>query len=424
MEKLKKLIDSSTSPFHLVNAVKYELDSAGYQELYLDKDWTIKQGDKFYVNHYSSTLFAFSIGALGDDDNCNLRIASAHTDFPCLKLKPACEISENGYNKLNVEVYGGPILNTWLDRPLSISGKVSLKSDNCFLPKTRLVDFKRPVLTIPNLAIHMNKEINKGIELNLQKDMLPIVDVCESEIDKSFFMRQLSKELQVEEDEILDFELFVYQIEAGETIGFERTLFSSPRLDNVTSVCACLDGLLHGKRDKGINAIALFDNEEIGSKTNKGAASSLLSITLEKVYYSLNKTKERYINDLAGGFMISADVAHCLHPNSPEKNDITNKAMLNGGIAIKYAASQSYANDSESSGVIIQLCKNNQIPYQKFVNRSDGTSGGTLGSISSTVLPMRTIDLGVPLLAMHSARELMGVKDQKYLTSLIKVFFS
>lgn len=423
MKKLKEFIENSTSPFHLIQAAKQKLEGAGYRELKFNEEWEIKNGDKIYVSPYTSMIFAFHIGE-GDDEDCNLRIAAAHTDFPCFKIKPACEITDNGYYKLNVEVYGGPILNTWMDRPLSISGKVSLKSGNCFEPEIRLIDFGRPVLTIPNLAIHMNKEVNKGIELNKQKDMLPIADIIENEVNQVFLLEHLASELNVDTGELLDFELMVYQTEKGEAIGFGKTMYSSPRLDNITSVYACLEGLISGMRTKGINAIALFDNEEIGSRTNKGAASSLFPIILERLFYSLGKSKVQYYNDLAGGFIVSADVAHCLHPNAPEKNDLTNKVMLNGGIVIKYAASQSYANDCESSGVLIQLCEEHKIPYQKFVNRSDTTSGSTLGSILSTVLPIRTIDVGIPLLAMHSARELMGIKDQNNLNKLIHVFFS
>lgn len=423
MKKLEQIIEEGTSPFHIVQTVKRELENAGYKELLFNEEWNIKKGDKFFVIPYQSALFAYDIGEAPDKE-CNLRIAAAHTDFPCLKIKPSPEIMENGYYKLNVEVYGGPILNTWLDRPLSIAGRVSLRSKNVFSPEIRLVDFKRPVLTIPNLAIHMNKDINKGIELNRQKDMLPVADVIENEINQMFFSQYLAKELEVTPEEILDFELCVYQFEKGEVLGLDNTMYSSPRLDNITSVYACLYGMLQAKRNKGINIIALFDNEEVGSNSKQGAGSALFADLLERIYDSLYKSKEKYYQDMADAFIISADVAHCIHPNLPEKNDITNKVLLNKGIVIKYASSQSYASDCESGAVIMQLCEKNNIPYQKFVNRSDGTYGEALGSIFSRMLPIKCADVGVPLLAMHSARELMGNKDQASLCRLIETFFS
>lgn len=423
MISLSDLLEKAVSPFHQVQIIRKELESAGFHEKKLNEAWNVEAGDKFYVNIFSSSFFAFRIG----NDNtrkADLRIASSHTDFPCFKIKPSCEIAENGYYKLNVETYGGPILNTWMDRPLSIAGKVAVKSDHIFKPTTHLIDFSRPVLTIPNLAIHLNKDVNKGVELNRQKDMLPIADVYGNTLNSGFFMEYLAKELQIEASEILDFELFIYLCEKGNEIGFEKTMFSAPRLDNTTGVHACLSGILKGNRKNGINAAAFFDNEEVGSRTKQGADADLFGLVLEKLYLSLNKTREDMIADITDGMMISVDVGHCLHPNYPEKNDITNKVLLNKGIVIKYAASQSYANDCEAGASVMQLCNKYNIPYQKFLNRSDGTSGSTLGSIFSTNLPIRTIDVGVPLLAMHSARELMGKNDQDSLDRLIEAFFS
>ncbi|SHJ00786.1 M18 family aminopeptidase [Parasporobacterium paucivorans] len=423
MISLHQLIEKSVSPFHQVRTLIQQLESEGFAERKLNEKWDLKQGDKFFVSPYSSCLFAFAIGE-DDAKNCSLRIVSAHTDFPCFKIKPACEISENGYYKLNTEVYGGPLLNTWMDRPLSIAGKAALKSQNPFRPEIRLLDFDRPLLTIPNLAIHLNKDANKGIELNRQKDVLPIADMIKSSVNEKFFTEYLSKELGVEKSEILDFELFVYQYEKGGTIGFEETMYSSPRLDNVTGVHACLHGILNGDRKNGINVAAFFDNEEVGSRTKQGADSGLFEILLEKIYLSLGKNREDMHADVAEGMMLSVDVGHCLHPNYPEKNDITNRVILNKGLIIKYAASQAYAGDCEAGGAVMQLCEKNNIPYQKYLNRSDGSSGSTLGSIFSTNLPIRTMDVGIPLLAMHSARELMGTDDQNSLNRLMQVFFS
>lgn len=421
-EDLLKFIDFSVSPFHAVKASEDILKEAGFSELLTTKEWQLKPGGKYFTQVYGSTLIAFTIG---ENPRNRLRIAAAHTDFPCLRIKPAASLAENGYGKLNVEVYGGMILNTWLDRPLSVAGKVVLAGKDAFSPKTKYIDIKRPLLTIPNLAIHMNRKVNEGVELNRQKDMLPLATMLPKELkDTDFFADLLAKELACEKEEILSYELTVYPTENGCVFGFAEEFISSPRLDNLTAVKGCLDGLLEGKCPDGINIIALFDNEEVGSRTKQGAGSLVLPQIIERIYETLGYSRQAYFADIAGGFMLSVDVAHAMHPNMPEKNDITNKPILNGGVALKVAASQSYAGDAEAVAVIRGLCQEAELSYQYFVNRSDITGGSTLGSIASSLLPMRTMDIGIPILAMHSARETMGLKDQATLKKLLCVFFS
>lgn len=459
---LKENIDRSVSAFHTIENVKKMLLEHEFTELLMDEKFNLTAGGKYFVNLYDSTMAAFVVKAPDNKKNKpELRIACSHTDFPTFKIKPECEIrtgitSKKGYLKINTEVYGGPILNTWLDRPLSIAGRVAVRGKDCFLPELILVDFKEPVLTIPNLAIHMNRNVNKGVELNRQKDMLPIADVIENinenlnhsnfndhlleNINKQIHNNQalrekLGKEC-LEYDDILDYELFLYQCEMGCQIGFVKTLFSSPRLDNLTSVYGITAGLIESCKEKiqnkedmelnqcGVHIAMYFDNEEIGSKTKQGAASNVLPMLLEKIYLSLGKSREDMINNIFRGFMLSVDVAHATHPNAVEKSDITNPVMLNSGIVIKESANQAYAGDTFAVSVIKQLCLEHDIKYQVFVNRSDMIGGQTLGSILSVMVPMRTLDIGIPVLAMHSARELMGVEDQKKLEKLLTVFFS
>lgn len=415
-------INSATSPFHVVKESAARLADAGFTELDLTTPWSLLPGGSYYVNTFDSGLIAFTIPKNLTDNT--FRIAAAHTDHPCLKIKPSAEITEGNYLKINTGIYGGPILNTWLDRPLSIAGKVSLKSNDIFRPQVRLVDFERAVLTIPNLAIHMNQQVNKGIELNKQVDMLPLAGLAGEDIaKKEFFLKFLAKELSVSPSDILDFDLYVYNQEKAQHIGMENDFISAPRLDNLTSVYSCLGGIIRSRRSDGINIVALFDNEEVGNTTKQGAASNLLSMIMEKIYSSFSLSNDQLSQAIIKSFLLSVDVGHAIHPNKPEKNDPVMKDALNSGVLIKIDVNQKYAFDSEAIGAIMQLCMANQIPFQKYANRSDIVGGSTLGSVVSTRLPMKTIDIGVPLLAMHSARELMGAKDQESLDLLLRAFF-
>jgi len=421
-EKLLQLVEEGTSPFHVTASVERQLAEAGFQKLSMNKTWGLDNGGKYYVVQNGSSLIAFTIGekfAYGDA----FRIAAAHTDFPGLRVKPSPEIRKDGYRQLNVEVYGGAILNTWLDRPLSAAGRVVLKSDDVFHPEVRYVDFRKPFLTIPNLAIHINREINKGVELNKQKEMLPILGLEGREETEEFFLEHLAKQLRVEKEDILDYELGLYNTDTGDFLGLNEEFISSPRLDNLTSVQAVTTALLAGGREQGINVAAYFDHEEIGSKTKQGAGSVLLSAVLERILLSYGRGREQLLMSFADSMLLSVDVGHALHPNYSDKNDPTNQDVLGKGICIKEASTQSYATDSEAVAIMQQLCETAKIPYQKFVNRSDGTSGSTLGSIASSFLPVRTVDIGVPLLAMHSSRELMGTADQESLVRAMEAFY-
>jgi len=418
IKELLNFIKEAPTPYHTVKASAERLLKAGFTELKLSEVWQLQPGGRYFVKVFDSTLLAF---ALGQEDG-SLRVAAAHTDFPCFRLKPQPEIMEDDYGVLNVEKYGGMMLRTWLDRPLALAGKVALRCADPFAPQVQLVNFNRPLFTIPSLAIHMDREVNTEGKLNVQSDMLPLAAVDEDELTEDFFRDWLAEELNVEQEDILSYELSAYPYEEGSLCGLNEEFVSSPRLDNLTSVLACLQGIMAVNTAKmtGLRLVALFDNEEVGSQTKQGAGSAVLLQVLERIYLALGKSREEMLAAIAAGFMLSVDVAHALHPNFMGKCDPSHRTVLGGGVVLKQAASQSYAGDTEAVAIVRGVCEAYHIPWQHFVNRSDSRGGSTLGSIASALVPLRTMDIGVPLLAMHSARELMYGDDQRALTKLIK----
>lgn len=422
--QLIKYIKGCTSPYHTVDTSLQLLLDAGFTELSLEEPWNLTSGD-YVVNVYGTTLFAFHIG---EDYRHSLRIASAHTDFPAIRVKPNPITDVKGYTKLNVEMYGGLIQNTWLDRPLGAAGTVVLKGENPYDVDSVLFDTKRPIAIIPNLAIHMNRNMNDGVALNRQKEMLPIImmkpDGDTTKSEEEVWNQFLADEINCDSSEILSYEITLYPVTEGALVGTDFDFISSPRLDNLTSCFGVLVGIVEAKKNKvdGIRCAILFDNEEVGSRTKQGGAGMLLPNLLERVYRSLGLSRDDMDLDVARGFMISSDVAHGLHPNYPEKNDITNFPVLNGGVTLKQACSQSYAGDAKAIAIVKGLCEEANVAYQIYVNRSDIPGGSTVGSISSAMLPMRTMDIGLPLLAMHSAVETMGARDQEQLNHLMQHF--
>ena len=426
-EELLDFVAECPTPFHTVQASAMRLRLAGFRELSLTDSWQIERGGKYFVTVYDSTLLAFVVG----ESDGQLRMAAAHTDFPCFRLKPQAGMVKEKCGLLNVEKYGGLILRTWLDRPLSLAGKIVVRGEDAFNPEIRLVDFQRPLVTIPSLAIHMDREVNDEGKLNVQTDMLPLaavfggVESLETDADaKTFFVDWLAEELGTAVEDILSYELSLYPVEHGCTVGLHEEMVSSPRLDNLTSVKACLDGISALESCDGVRLIALFDNEEVGSCTKQGAASAVLMQVLQRMYTSLGKEQEDLLRDIAAGFMLSVDVAHAVHPNYADKTDPSVRPVLGGGLTLKQACSQSYAGDAEAVAVIRGLCEAKGIKWQQFVNRSDSRGGSTLGSLASALVPMRTMDIGVPILAMHSARETMAAADQEALTKLLQVFMT
>lgn len=420
IQELLEFIQDSPSPYHTVAAAAKRLTDAGFEELDMAKSWQLDKGQGYYVSVYGSTILAFVAGT-GEGQ---LRIAAAHTDFPCFRIKPQAGIKKDGYGVVNVERYGGMMLRTWLDRPLSLAGKVVLRSGDAFCPDVQLVNFSRPLLLIPSLAIHMDKDVNDEGKLNPQTDMMPLATVGGEELEETFFQEWLSGEMDASSEDILSYALSAYPWEKGCLCGLQDEFLSSPRLDNLTSALSCLKGIMAAQDAcvSGIRLAALFDNEEVGSHTKQGAGSAVLMQVLERIYAALGKTKEALWADIAAGFMLSVDVAHALHPNFMEKCDPSHKPVLGGGVVLKQAASQSYAGDAEAVAVVRGLCEAQDIPWQIFVNRNDIRGGSTLGSLASALVPMRTMDIGVPLLAMHSAREVMHAEDQLALNKLLVAF--
>ncbi|MBO5303692.1 MAG: M18 family aminopeptidase [Lachnospiraceae bacterium] len=414
--ELFTFLERGVSSVHVTKMAEDYLKEQNFVSLDMKEVWEIQPGGKYYIRHHDTTLVAFTIGREYEKTD-DIRIAAAHTDFPCLKVKPNSEIYTAGYGKVNIECYGGGIWNTWLDRPLSIAGRVAVKSENVFAPKICSIDLQRPIMTIPNLAIHMNREVNKGIELNKQTDLLPVIGcISKEQKEEKFFLELITEELQVKKEDILDYELTVYVAEKPFFTGIKEEFISSPRLDNITSVYALLQGISEENRKEGINIAAIFDHEEIGSRTKQGAASLLLrDILLRIVQDETAIYRSR---------LLSVDVAHALHPNYSGKMDITTQPVMNGGFCIKEASSQSYATDCEAIAIVQQICEKKQIPYQKFVNRSDSPGGSTLGAIASSILPIPTVDMGVPILAMHSAREMMGRKDMESLVECLRAWYT
>lgn len=424
-KSLINFIQQSPSSFHVVKNAEKILQENGFNEIKLEETWNLEKEGKYYIVKNKSAIIAFEIGK-GEIEREGFRLIGAHTDAPCFRIKPNPEIIvEDKYLKLNTEVYGGPILNTWFDRPLSLAGRVSIKTDNPLDPEEKLIDFKKPLMIIPNLAIHMNRKINEGIDTNPQVDTLPLLAIIDDKFEKdNFLLKLIAKRLDIKVEDILDFELFLYDTEKGFLVGLNEEFISIGRLDDLAMVHAGLYGLVDSKVSQATNVLVCFDNEEVGSATKQGAASPMLRTILERIALSLGKDKEDYYRALSKSFLISADMSHALHPNYTDKQDPTNRPIINGGPTIKISASQSYTTDSLSSAIYEGICKSIKVPVQKFVNRSDERGGSTIGPISSTQLDIPSVDIGNPILAMHSIRELGGVLDHHYVYRTFKEFYS
>ncbi|WP_252250093.1 M18 family aminopeptidase [Clostridium sp. ZBS13] len=422
---LLNFINNSKSAFHSAHEVKSILDKEGFVEIKECDKWDLKHGGKYYVMKNESAIIGFEIGS-GDIAEEGFRLIGAHTDSPGFRIKPHAEMTvEDHYVKLNTEVYGGAILSTWFDRPLSIAGRVTLKGSNPLKPQVELVDLNKPILIIPSLAIHMNRTINEGYEYNKQKDTLPLLTMATDKLEKDgYLLKLIAESLNVKEKEIVDFDLFVYEYEKGCLFGMNEEFISAGRLDDLWMVYAGLVALLQSKSNKATKVLVALDNEEIGSLTSQGANSSLLENILERITLALGKDREDFKRSLSNSVMISADLAHALHPNYIEKHDPTNRPLVGKGPVIKIAASGSYSTDSYAAAIFKQVCKNADVPCQEFVNRSDVKGGTTIGPITASKLNIPVIDMGAPLLSMHSVRELASVKDNEYTIKAFTEFLS
>ena len=414
LRDLMDFLDSSVTMFHAINECEKVLQKSGFTYLPENEKWNINKG-KYYTKRNSSSLIAFDI-AKGD---YRFQISAAHSDSPTFKLKDRSVIEANGYLKLNVEGYGGMINATWLDKPLTLAGRVMVNTDKGI--ETRLLHIDRDLLIIPNVPIHFNREINKGFAFNNQVDMLPILSA--GNLKEADFDNILAKELGIEAEAILAKDLYLVNRQKAAIIGFDNELISSGRLDDLECVYTSLRGFVEAENKNHINVFAVFDNEEVGSVTKQGAMSTFLASTLDRVNTALGKSKEEYYRAIAKSILISCDNAHALHPNHPELFDVKNRPVLNQGIAIKESANQKYTTDAFSRAILKKILEKKNIPYQTFANRSDIAGGSTLGNLSNTVVSMNAVDIGLPQLAMHSAYETAGAKDVGYAFEALKAFF-
>lgn len=415
-KELLAFIEKSYSCFHLIQNMKEELNDNGFQELYEAQEWQLKCGRKYYVSRNESSLIAFQIPK---ENFTGFQIMASHSDFPTFKVKENPEICvENQYTKLNVEKYGGMLCAPWFDRPLSVAGRLLVKEGDAI--ETKLVNVDRDLVMIPNLAIHMNREVNDGYKYNAQTDMLPLYSNMSEKVD---FMSVIAESAGVEKENVLGSDLYLYNRMKGSIWGANEEFVSSAKLDDTQCAFASLRGFLQAENKKAVSVHCVLDNEEVGSGTKQGAASTFLKDTLGRINRGLNRTEDDYLRALANSFMISADNAHGVHPNYSDKTDLTNRPYLNGGIVIKYSANQKYTTDAVSAAMFKTICDRAEVPYQNFVNRSDMLGGSTLGNISNTQVAVNTVDIGIAQLAMHSPYETCGIKDTYYLIEVAKEFY-
>ena len=420
-----EFIDESPSTYHVVKNCSDILDENGFERIMPREKWEIKKGGKYFLKKSSSTIIAFTVGEDFDVKN-GFKIFGAHTDSPCFRIKPNPEMVTENVVRLNTEVYGGPILSTWFDRPLSIAGRVIVKGENSFFPRTVKIKIDEPLLTIPNLAIHQNREVNNGVKIDKQNDILPVVSLINKNFEREGYLERIILEKTgIKKEDIIDFDLYLYATEKGCLLGANEEFMSSPKIDNLASVYTGLIGLLEAEENQDrINIFVAFDNEEIGSATKQGADSNYLLNTLERISLALGLSRGDFLQMLESSYILSADAAHAAHPAHLGKTDPTNRGKINEGISIKISAKQKYTSDGYSIAVIKQLIEGTEIQIQPFVNESNELGGSTIGPISSTHLDIDGVDLGVPMLAMHSVRELCGIFDVFYLKELAKEFFS
>ena len=419
ISELITFIEHAPTAFHAVAELKEILKQEGFEELKESEKWKVKPGKRYYVTRNNSSIIAVKAGK--ELDNYSFHVTASHSDSPAFKLKENAEIEvAKKYTVLNTEGYGGMICQTWFDRPLSLAGRVMVKNGERI--ETRLVKVDRDLLMIPSLAIHMDRKVNEGRAVNKQIDMLPVLS---GSVKEQGEVRSLvAEELGLKDTDIYGMDLFLYNRMGAVRWGSNREFIGCPRLDDLQCAFSSMEGFLQGNREESISVHCVLDNEEVGSSTRQGAASTFLKDTLMRINMGLGRTQEEYYMALADSFMISADNAHALHPNYTDKTDPVNRPVLNGGIVIKYNANQKYCTDGVSAAIFKDICDRAKVPYQTFVNRSDMAGGSTLGNISNTQVPVKTVDIGLAQLAMHSVYETTGAKDTESLVKAATVFFA
>ena len=425
VKRLLDFLDASPVNFLAAQNIATELEKAGYRKLDpREPIGIVKAGDKLYVTKNDSSVYAFHIGRQPMAE-AGFRMICAHCDSPTFRIKPNAEmLCEGGIVKLNTEVYGGPIMSTWFDRPLTIAGRVIVRGQDALNPQTLLLHVKRPLLQISNLAIHFNRQVNDGVKLSKQKDMLPILGIINDELEKgSLLMNIICSELSIKPEQVLDFDLYLADATPACTFGVHDEFLSSGRLDDLSMCFAGLEAMIDTDTADATKVLAIFDNEETGSQTKQGAGSPFLAMMLQRIALAQSGSVEAWYQAIERAFMISADNAHAWHPNYSEKYDPTNHPVLGGGPVIKFNAAQKYASDAVSAAVFAEICRQADVPCQRFVNHSDVAGGSTLGNILASSIPLRGVDMGNAILAMHSCRETGSVADHLYTVKAFTQFF-
>ena len=428
--RLLSFLDASPVNFLAVKNIADELSANGFRHIDPRQPLgEVKAGDKLFVTKNDSSIYAFRIGNKPMAD-AGFHMVCAHCDSPTFRIKPNAEMAcEGGMVKLNTEVYGGPIMSTWFDRPLTIAGRVVVRGESVMEPVTLLLHVKRLLLQISNLAIHFNRQVNDGVKLSRQKDVLPILGIINDELERgnmlmNIILEELNRTHSVKSDDILDFDLYLADATPACTFGVHNEFISSGRLDDLSMCYAGLEAILSADLSDTTQVLAIFDNEETGSQTKQGAASPFLAFMLKRIGMAQSGSEEAFYQAVERAFMISADNAHAWHPNYPEKYDPTNHPMLGGGPVIKFNAAQKYASDAASAAVFASLCEKAGVPCQRFVNHSDVAGGSTLGNILASSIPLRGVDMGNAILAMHSCRETGSVRDHEYCVKAFTEFFN
>lgn len=414
VQELFSFIDQSPTCYHAIRNIEEKLGEAGFLKLRESEIWQLQPGGKYFTSRNGSSVIAFEIP---EKDFTGFQMIASHSDSPTFKIKELSSMKvEGNYTKLNTECYGGMIMSSWLDRPLSIAGRVVVKTEDGI--KTVLVDLDKDLCIIPNLAIHMQREINSGYKFNPQADMLPLLGGEECDLQELVAAACGSRK-----EDILSADLFLYPRMKGTVMGAKGELIGSPRLDDLQCAFSSVKALTESETGTAVKVCAVFDNEEVGSSTKQGADSTFLYDVLHRINMGLGRTQEQLLASLSNSFMISADNAHAVHPNFPEKTDPTNRNYLNKGIVIKFNANQKYTTDAVSAALFKMICEKAQVPYQVFHNRSDMPGGSTLGNISNSHISLNTVDIGIPQLSMHSSFETAGVKDTDYMVRAMKAFY-
>lgn len=409
-------IKAGVSCYHVIDNIKNRLLSLGYTQLSEGQKWTLTEGGKYFVVRNLSSIIAFR---LPKTDFRGYMIAASHSDSPTFRIKDAAEANgSDGYIQLCSERYGGMIYSTWLDRPLSVAGKVVIKTEQGI--ETKLVNIDRDLVIIPNVAIHMNRSANEGSALNPAVDLLPLYSGISG---GQRFLPMIAQHIGAESDDIIGTDLFLYNRQQGTVWGANNEFISAPRLDDLECVYASLEGFLSSGNGESVPMLCVFDNEEVGSSTKQGAASTFLKDIITRINETTGKTSSDLCASLADSFLLSADNAHAAHPNHPEYSDKNNRPVLNGGIVVKYSAAQRYTTDAVSGALFGLICSQADVPTQIYTNRADIPGGSTLGNIAMSQVSLNSADIGLAQLAMHSSFETAGIRDVGYMIKALTVFF-